>query len=39
MAECLLLKAGGGGVDCDAATAMKSDVLAGKTFGGKDSDE
>lgn len=39
MAECLLLKAGGGGVDCDAATAMKSDVLAGKTFGGKDNDE
>lgn len=39
MAECLLLKAGGGGVDCDAATAMKSDVLAGKTFGGKDSDD
>ena len=39
MAECLLLKAGGGGVDCDAATAMKSDVLAGKTFGGKNSDD
>lgn len=39
MAECLLLKAGCGGVDCDAATAMKSDVLAGKTFGGKNSDD
>lgn len=39
MAECLLLKAGGGGVDCDAATATRGDVLVGKTFGGKDSDE
>lgn len=39
MAECLLLKAGGGGVDCDAATAARGDVLSGKTFGGKDNDE
>ena len=40
MAEALLLKSGGGGgVDCDAATAVPSIVLNGWTFGGKDSDD
>ena len=38
MANCLI-KRSGGGVDCDNATATAADVLEGKTFGGKSSDE
>lgn len=39
MAECIVMTGGGGGVDCDEATAKKGDVLRGKSFGGADSDE
>lgn len=39
MAECMLLMAGGGGVDCDEATALEENVLDGKSFGGAASDE
>lgn len=38
MGEAIIMKGGAGGVDCDNATAVQSDVLSGKTFGmaGKD---
>ena len=39
MTECIVMTGGGGGVDCDEATAKKGDVLRGKKFGGADSDE
>lgn len=39
MADCILLMGGGGGVDCDSATATAADVLTGYTFGGASSDE
>lgn len=39
MAECILLRAGGGGIDPDELTARPEDVAQGKIFGGKGSDE
>lgn len=39
MAECILLRASGGGIDPDELTATPEDVIRGKTFGGYGSDE
>lgn len=39
MAECILLRVGGGGIDPDELTATPEDVIRGKTFGGYGSDE
>lgn len=39
VAECILLRAGGGGIDPDELTARPEDVLHGKKFGGQGSDE
>lgn len=39
MANAIIFRGGGVGVDCDSATATTADVLSGKTFGGSTSDE
>ena len=39
MASVVLLRGGGGGVDCEGATANIQHVLAGKTFGGASSED
>ena len=39
MAECILLRASGGGIDPDELTARPEDVAQGKIFGGQGSDE
>lgn len=39
MAECAVLTGGGGGVDCDNASARREDILSGKTAGIASSDE
>ena len=39
MAQCLVFIGGLGGVDCDAATAVESNVLKDKTFGKSGADD
>lgn len=39
MGNAIVLRGGGGGVDCESATAIAARVLSGKTFGGSTSDE
>lgn len=39
MANAIVLRGGGGGVDCENATAVAANVLDGYTFGGASSDE